>query len=271
MTPVDRKTDARLQRIVADAIPPPRRIPFDAPWMWLAAGWRDLWRTPALSLCYGALFALAAALILFGLARQQAHALFLALAGGFLLIGPLAAVGLYEASRRLTTGLTVTLMDMLRAGQRAQTQLLFFGAILTFAFLVWMRIAMLLLALFLGSATVPPPAEFMQALLFTSSGLGLLVTGTFCGGLIAAVIYAGSVVAVPILLAYRTDPVTAARASVAAVLANPRPMVLWSVLIAAMMAAGFASLLIGLVVAFPLIGHASWHAFQDLYGDQTRE
>ena len=67
------------------------------------------------------------------------------------------------------------------------------------------------------------------------------------------------------LLVHRTDAVTAARASVAAIVKNPKPMTLWATLIAALMAGGFATLLVGLVVVFPLIGHATWHAYEDIY------
>ena len=133
--------------------------------------------------------------------------------------------------------------------------------------LVWLRLAMLLMAIFLGTLSVPPPSEFMQMLLFTPQGLGLLVVGTLIGGAIAASVFALSAVAVPLLLVEQTDAVTAARASLAAVCANPVVMMLWAALIVVMMGAGFLTLLIGLIVAFPLIGHATWYAYQDIYGE----
>jgi uncharacterized membrane protein len=262
---------ADRQRRILDAIAPvelprPRVVPLEAPWNWLAAGWRDMWRQPALSLGYGAMFALGALCLALVFASLQAHALFLTLAGGFLLVGPLVAVGLYEYSRRLAAGQSVTLTDMLRAGRSAPGQLSFFGILLLLLALIWVRLAFLLLMLFLGTLAVPPPEEFMRLLLFTPQGLGLLIVGTIVGGALAALVFAMSAVAVPLLLDRRTDAVTAARASVAAVAANPLSMALWAALIVVIMAAGFATLLVGLVLAFPLVGHASWHAYRDIYG-----
>jgi len=86
------------------------------------------------------------------------------------------------------------------------------------------------------------------------------------GGLIASIVFATTAVAVPLLMDLEVDAVTAAKASIAAVVHNPKPMALWAALIVCLMAAGFASLLIGLVVVFPLIGHATWHAYMDIYG-----
>lgn len=264
--PLSKSQSQMIETLAPAELPRPRNVPFDAPWNWLAAGWRDMWRTPATSLAYGALFALGALILAIGFARYQAHALFFALAGGFLLIGPFAAVGLYESSRRLAAEKSVSLGDMLRAAVSAPGQLSFFGVLLLLVALIWLRIAFLLLMLFLGTHVIPPPEEFMRVLLFTPHGLSLLVLGTIVGGALATLVFSGSVVAVPLLLDRQTDAITAGRASVAAVIANPAAMALWAALIVALMAAGFATLLIGLVVAFPLIGHATWHAYQDIYG-----
>ena len=249
----------------AGEIPHPRLIPFEAPWAWLASGWRDLWHMPMLSLAYGAVFALVAAALAASLAARHMQAVFPVLAGGFLIVGPLTAVGLYEASRRLAAGEPLQLRAIARVGSTRRGPLLFLGAMLMFAYLLWVRIALLLLVLFLGTTTLPPPNEFMQLLLFTPAGLGLLIVGSMIGGLIAAAIFSISAVSIPLLLARNTDAVTAARASIAAIAKNPKPMALWAALIVALMAAGFATLLLGLVVVFPLIGHATWHAYEDIY------
>src|SRR5512134_1197090 len=244
-----------------------RQVPFDAPWRWLAAGWRDMWRVPGISLGYGAAFALGAFAIAAGLTKAGWASLMLALGGGFLLIGPLAAVGLYEASRRLEQGQPVTLRDVLTAGRRAPGQLAFFGVILAFVFFVWLELAFLLFMLFMGTRGLPPPSEFVPTLLFTPHGLGLLVLGTLVGGIIAAVVFAISAISVPLMTTHRLDAVTAMAASVEAVVKNPKPMALWAVLIAASMALGLATLCLGLIVAFPLIGHATWHAYRSLVGE----
>lgn len=239
-----------------------KRVPFDAPWAWLAAGWNDLWRVPHISLAYGAVFAVAAGGLLAVLMLARWQSLVPALAGGFLLLGPLLAVGLYETSRRLEAHQPVDFGDVVGAGLRAKGQIGFFGVGLLVIFLVWLELAFILLMLFLGGAGLPPPSEFVPRLLFTSSGLGLLVVGSLVGGVLAGTVYVVSVIAVPLLLVQRIDAVSAAAASVQAVRDNPKPMLLWAGLIAGFMVLGCATLFLGLVVAFPLIGHATWHAFR---------
>ncbi|MBO0740734.1 MAG: DUF2189 domain-containing protein, partial [Hyphomicrobiaceae bacterium] len=193
------------------------QVPFDAPWNWLAAGWRDICAAPRVSLAYGVLFALLSVGLMLGLLVTSLPSLVLALAGGFLLIGPVAAVGLYETSRRLEAGGSVEFGEIIRAGLNAPGQLGFFGAILAFLYVVWLQVAFLLFMLFLGSSGWPPPSEFVPTLLFTANGLGLLVVGTAVGGILAAVAFAISVISVPLLLTRRADAVTAIAASLAVV------------------------------------------------------
>ena len=239
-----------------------RRVPFDAPWVWLAAGWNDLWRVPYISLAYGAVFAGVAASLFAALALARWQSLVPALVGGFMLIGPLLAVGLYEASRRLEAGRPVGMADVVGASLKAEGQLAFFGVGLLVIFLVWLELAFVLLVLFLGGSGLPPPSEFVTRLLFTPSGLGLLIVGSLVGGVLAAIVYMISVISVPLLLVHRIDAVSAAAASARAVYLNPKPMLLWAGLIGGFIALGCATLFVGLVLLFPLIGHATWHAFR---------
>jgi uncharacterized membrane protein len=242
-----------------------RNVPFDAPWDWLAAGWRDLWAVPHISLAYGAVFSLAAIVMLFGFVTFGLQSVMLALAGGFLLIGPLFAVGLYETSRCIEKGEPVRLWNVMLAGFHAPGQLGFLGAILLFAFFVWIQIALLLFMMFMGvGSTFPTAREFLPTLLFTPHGLMLLVFGTIVGAVLASVVFSISAISVPLLMTRRLDAVTAISASIEAVRKNPKPMALWAALIAAFIACGLATLLAGLVIAFPLIGHATWHAYRDL-------
>ena len=243
------------------------QVAFDAPWNWLAAGWRDLWSAPQISLFYGVIFAALSAALTLGLLVADLASLVLALAGGFLLLGPVAAVGLYEVSRRLESGESVRWRDVFRIWPKTAGQLGFFGAILAFVYFVWVQMAFLLLMLFLGSKPLPPASEFVPTLLFTAHGLGLLVTGTIVGGALAALAFSISVISVPLLMTRRIDAVTAITNSLAAVMLNPKPMALWAALIAGFIAVGIATVFVGLVVAFPLIGHATWHAFRDIVRD----
>ena len=140
----------------------------------------------------------------------------------------------------------------------------FFGVVLFFAFFAWVELAFLLLTLFLGEATVPAPSEFVYTLLSTNAGLGLLLTGTLTGAMLAAIVFSISSVAVPLLLVKDVDAVTAMVTSVRAVRLNRGTMLLWAALIAGCMVLALATLFIGLVVIFPLLGHATWHAFRAL-------
>lgn len=241
-----------------------QRVPFDAPWEWFGAGWRDITRAPGVSLPYGAVFSAIAIILAAGLLRTGLISLILALAGGFILLGPLVAVGLYEMSRRLEANQSVTVGQVASAGLRAPGQLGFFGAILAFAFAVWLQLAFLMFMLFMGGKGFPPLDEFMPMLLFTPNGLGLLIVGTAVGGLLASLVFAISAVSVPLMMEHRVDAVTAIGVSLRAVATNPKPMALWAGLIAAFMVLGLLTMFAGLVIAFPLIGHATWHAYRGL-------
>lgn len=250
------------------AAPAIRTVAFDAPWAWLAAGWRDLWSSPAISLAYGAAFAAIAYVFVFHFSQIGALPLVLPLAGGFLLVGPILAVGLYEISRRRERNESTSVRDILAAAKKSSGQLAAFGVMLLLLYFFWMRTASLLFMLFFGNADIPPIENFVPTLLFTPHGLGLLVTGTAAGAVLALVSFAISAISVPMLLDRQVDAITAVGASVQAVRLNAPAMLLWAVLILGLTAMGFAGLFVGLAIAFPLIGHATWHAYRELTGTQ---
>ena len=245
-------------------IPKIRKISLDDPWMWLAAGWRDLWARPAIGLGYGAVVALVSILLSLGLFSLEMSSVVVALAAGFFLIGPILAVGLYETSRRLESGAPITLSSVAIVGTHSPAQLAFLGVILMASFLIWVRAATLIFALFFGSQTWPSLDQFLPTLLFTWHGLGLLVVGTAAGAVIAFCIFAASAVSVPLLMSERLDAVTAVITSFQSVIKNPGPMLLWAWLITILVSVGMVTGFLGLVVTFPLIGHATWHAYRSL-------
>lgn len=240
-----------------------RRVPFDAPYNWLAAGWRDMWRVPHVSLAYGAIFAVAGLLLTIGLTQVGLISLILVLAAGFVLIGPMLAAGLYETSRRLEKGEPVSLAGTLRAGF-SKLGLAHMGLLLMMIYLAWVEIALLLFMLFMGPQPMPPLDVFLSNLLLTQRGVGLLIVGSIVGAALATTVFAISAVAVPLLMTEPIDVVTAAKISIEACRKNPEAMALWAALIAGAMVLGFVTLFVGLVVTFPLIGHATWHAYRDL-------
>ena len=241
-----------------------RKIAMDEPWRWLAEGWRDLWRRPAISLGYGLAVTLASWILTAGLLSMHMASLSIVLAGGFLLVGPLLAVGLYEISRRLQAGEPITARDVLLVSTRSPVQLAFLGVALLLAYLAWLRIAMLLFALFFGLQPFPAIEQFVPNLLFTWSGLGLLTVGTIAGAVIAFAVFAISAISVPLLMDQDSDAFTAVATSIKATVVNFKPMLLWAWLIAILIGCGLATGYLGLIVTFPLIGHATWHAYQAL-------
>ena len=252
--------------IFHSALPPVRRLEIDRPWAWLAAGWRDLARAPGVSLTYGAIFTAASFLITAGVFLVGLEYLLLPLAAGFMLVGPMLAVGLYETSRRLETGEPVSLGSALFVATRSPMRLAFLGITLMALLLVWMRAATLLLALFLGPTAFPPLAEAVPTLLLTANGVALLVVGTLCGAVLAALVFAISVVSVPLLMERDIDFASAVFTSLLAVARNPKPMLIWAWLVALLAGIGLATCYLGLIVTFPLLGHATWHAYRETVG-----
>ncbi len=240
------------------------KIPMDAPWRWLAAGWRDMWKRPGLSLGYGLVFVGISAGLTAGLWAQGMFSLVLALAAGFMLVGPMLAVGLYEMSRRLASGEPITTANIAFVSAAAPVQLAFVGIMLSLLLLGWMRVATLLFAIFFGLEAIPPFEQFFPALILEPRGLALLVTGTLVGGIIAAVVFSAAVISVPMLLERDIDAVTAVLTSLKAVRDNPGPMILWAWLVLVLTAFGIASMFVGLIVTFPLVGHATWHAYKEV-------
>jgi uncharacterized membrane protein len=242
------------------------RIDIEAPWRWLSAGWKDLWTVPHISLMYGAAFTLCAAGLLGGLSVIGWQALILALAGGFLLVGPVLAMGLYEASRLISRGQPVSWHQVLVAVLHAPGQLALLGLALLLIYLAWLETAFLLFMMFFADQPFPPLADFIPSLLFTWRGVAMLVVGTVVGAGLAMLVFAASAISAPMLMDRPAGVAAAVFTSVRATQLNPRPMALWAALIVALTALGFATLGAGLIVIFPWIGHATWHAYVELVG-----
>lgn len=242
-------------------------VTMEQPWQWLAAGWRDTWRRPGISLSYGLAVVVVSYVIVGCLIYLDAAYLFLPLGAAFMLVGPMLAVGLYEASRRMAAGEAVTLRSVVFVAVKSPVQLGYVGILLMLFLLAWVRIATLIFALFFGLG-FPPLAELFQTLFFTLDGLAFLAVGTAFGAALSFIAFAISAISIPMLLERDVDAVTAIIASIRAVKDNFGVMLLWAWLIALITAAGLATLFLGLLVTFPLIGHATWHAYRDLVASE---
>lgn len=241
-----------------------RHLPAGAAFAWLSAGWNDLAANPGPSLAYGVAVFLVSLGIVWGMfAFGLDYILFPALAG-FMVVGPVLAVGLYEKSRRIARGEPISLRSMLFVEARSGAQILFIGVILCLLMLLWMRAAVIIYALFFGLRPFPG-LDHVAAMLFTTPvGLAMLVVGSLVGGLFAAFSFAISAFSIPMLLNERLDAFTAMGTSMAMVWNNLPVMLAWGAIVLVLSLASFALGMLGLVVVFPLLGHATWHAYKAL-------
>lgn len=227
---------------------------------WLAAGWRDIGRTPIASIAYGLLFAIAGDLLLVSLWRSPQH--FLVAVSGFLIVAPLLCTGLYELSRRSERGFDSRFSDSLNGFARGREGLTLFGLLLILLWVAWERFSAVLFA---GIAEGRQAANVVDFATRIAAGNGeLALVWLLVGAVLALVVFMLSVVSVPLLIDRDADFVTAAMTSLRAFAANPGPLLLWAATIVALTLLGFATLLFGLIALMPLLGHASWHAYRDL-------
>ena len=234
------------------------------PFRWLRAGWQDLKRAPAASLGYGALFTMVSYLItLWVVVNPSYFHFFLPLLCGFFLVGPALGVGPYEISRRLERGEQPQFGRALAAVWSRGFRKTVLGAFLLLALLGWVGFAGAIFAGY-GEGLAPGLGNALRALLSPES-LPLLLAGLVVGGVLALTVFLLTAVSAPMLLD-RDDVSTAEamRTSLAACLRNWLPMLIWAALITTFVVAGFLTLYVGLVVGFPVIGHATWHAYRDL-------
>ncbi len=250
---------------VASASAAIRHVELDRPWSWLRAGWRDLVATPGVSLAYGVVFAVLGYALTLGLFASGLYYLILPMTAGFLIVGPLAAVGLYEISRRHEAGQLTSFGDALGAWRRNASQIALMGVALLLMLILWGRIAALIFILYFGVGNVPSIDNLLVETFLTPSSLPFLVFGTAVGGVLAAATFAISAISIPMLLDRpEANVMDAIVTSIRAVVQNPKAMAFWGLLIVLFVGAGLATLFLGLIVALPLVGHATWHAYKDL-------
>lgn len=237
-----------------------RAVPLLRPLGWLAQGARDLFTSPLPGLLHGVASAVFAALLLW-----FAHDRFWLLAGafsGFLIVAPVVATGLYNVSRAIERGRPAGLGSALAAWRPDDARLITFGLLLGLAGTGWVLTSAALITRF-APAPIDKPEDFLRLVVLADDGW-LFEAWMVMGGVLAAPVFASSVVAIPLLLDRKISVMGAVFTSWRVVMEHPGPMALWAALLMGLTALGMATMLLGLVVVVPWLAHASWHAYRDL-------
>ena len=239
---------------------PVKSVPLTRPFIWLTEGWDDLMHHRSASLAYGLLVTILGALVL----AYGRHPFFVAATwAGFLLVGPLLTAGLCELSRCRDEGAVADFQSSLRPLRRNRSSLLGVAETLALLALIWFALSG---AVFLGlTGNIAPSVEsslwgdFMRQVNNTQ-----LIAYGVIGLILSAAVFALSVVTIPMIVERHVDAGTAMRMSLKVTLRDFPAMMVWAALIAALVAIGFATSLLGLIVIFPLLGHATWRAYKEL-------
>lgn len=235
-----------------------RPLTWSAPLHWLVAGWHDFARAPGIGLFFGGCFAVMGALLL--MVFQHAPAYTLALSAGFLLMGPLLCLGLYDASRRMALGEVPDLGRSLLAFEAHLSSVAIFGAVLLVVEMIWGRASMIVFAV---SFDGMPDFQGSLLKLLDPENIAFIISYVSVGALFAGLIFSISVVSMPMILDRDTDAITAALTSLRLCLTQPGVMLLWGGLITVLVIVAMLPGFLGLLVIGPVLGHASWHAYRD--------
>lgn len=239
---------------------PLHRVPVTRPFIWLSEGWDDLWHHPQASLAYGALTVLLGSLIL----AYDRHPVYIATTiAAFLLVGPIITAGICELSRSRDHGEETNFGHSLKSLRPRRSELMHFAETLLFIAVAGFGITAL--ALYSTTGSIAPALEStlwgdVMAQLSRVQRTAYLLS---CTGL-AGVVFALSVVTVPMIIDRHVDAGTAMHMSLLAALRDFPAMLVWALLIIALVAFGFATKLIGMVLVLPLLGHATWNAYRDI-------
>ena len=237
----------------------------------LRLGFDDFWERPSHYVFLCLIYPVAG--IVLGTWASGANALPLVfpLLSGFALLGPVAAIGLYEISRRREAGLDTSWRHAFGVRRSpALPAIALVALMLVVLFVVWLLVAQSIYESIFGPAPPASVAAFVDEVFSTPAGWRLIVVGNLVGLGFAVIALATSLVAFPLLLDRDVGAFVAVRTSVRAAAANPVPVAAWGLIVAALLLLGSLPLLAGLAVAMPILGHATWHLYRRLVEDPDR-
>ena len=229
----------------------------------LAKGFDDFKAMPTHALFVSLIYPIAGLIIAIAVSGTNLLWLIYPMATGFALIGPVAAIGLYELSRRREQGLDTSwshAFDLLQANSFRSIVAL--GLVLLLLFAVWIGVAQTIYWIYFGYAVPESIDGFARQVLTTEAGHRMILIGNAVGFLFALVAFVISVVAFPLLLDRQIGAAAAAATSVRAVLRNPLTMALWGLIVAVALLLGSLPFFVGLAVVVPVLGHATWHLYR---------
>lgn len=231
-------------------------------WASLRAGWADFIKAPLFGLFFGGVYVLGGWLITWAV-QAEGQIWWAVIAGtGFPILGPFVACGLYDISRRLERGEPLIWSQVLGVILRQKDrQIPSMAAVIVVFFLFWNFLAHMIFALFLGRVSLINVTSSLETFL-TPSGLMMLAVGGAIGAVLAGVLFALTVVSLPLLLDREVDFITAMLTSLGLVMANPFVMLCWAALIAGLLVVGMLPGFLGLFAVLPVLGHATWHLYR---------
>lgn len=250
----------------AESLPIPeiRSVDRHAPLHWLMLGWQDLRQSPGISLGIGAVLVLFGYLLTWG--AWESPILVLTFISGFLLAGPFLGVVFYDLSRRLERREPPSLAHALASLRDNPLAITLLVLMLGLILLAWIRTTSLLAALTVAAVDLDNLPVLVDKLFLTPGGIAFIGMFLLSGALLAALVFCISAVSFPMLLDRKVDTLTAVVTSVLAVRRNLSAMLVWAALIAGLTLFGMLTAYLGLILAMPLIGHATWHAYRQLVG-----
>lgn len=238
-----------------------KHVAIARPFNWLSLAWQDISLHPKASLAHGLIVT---SLLLVTLLITSIHVYVIAAAiTGFMLIGPILSAGLCEQSRQHEQGKVISFDSSLKGLNRCQSSLIQFSGILLGFTILWFAISGLLLFATVGNV-IPSLQQLLWGNLFDIVTPMQLTLYTVIGGLLASVVFVVSVISVPAIIENNIPAIDAMAASVKVTIENIPTMLVWAALMVMLTGLGFATYLIGMIVIYPLLAHASWHAYRDL-------